>query len=74
MLRPVLTLDGGDITMGTLFHTVAREHDFELQLMQRLGYDATCETLTPTCGDGSELLCDALPPNCPGDLVLAVED
>jgi 5'-nucleotidase len=37
---PVLLLDGGDITMGTLFHTVTRETGAELQLMHRLGYDA----------------------------------
>jgi 5'-nucleotidase / UDP-sugar diphosphatase len=37
---PVLLLDGGDVTMGTLFHTVTRETGAELQLMSTLGYDA----------------------------------
>lgn len=36
----VLLLDGGDFTMGTLFHTVAREMGSELRLMSELGYDA----------------------------------
>ncbi|MBE7437612.1 MAG: bifunctional metallophosphatase/5'-nucleotidase [Spirochaetales bacterium] len=35
-----LTLDGGDITMGTLFHTVTRETGGELTLMRMAGYDA----------------------------------
>ncbi|GIZ13589.1 bifunctional UDP-sugar hydrolase/5'-nucleotidase [Pseudomonas sp. NCCP-436] len=39
--QPLLLLDGGDFTMGTLFHTVAREMGSELQLMTELGYDAT---------------------------------
>ena len=38
---PVLVIDGGDWTMGTLFHTITRETGAELQLMKRLGYDAT---------------------------------
>ena len=37
---PVLLLDGGDFTMGTLFHTVTREVGGELRLMSELGYDA----------------------------------
>jgi len=37
---PLLLVDGGDITMGTLFHTVTRETGGELQLMARMGYDA----------------------------------
>ncbi|MBT6176748.1 MAG: bifunctional metallophosphatase/5'-nucleotidase [Deltaproteobacteria bacterium] len=37
---PVLLLDGGDFSMGTLFHTVTRETGMELQLMQAMGYDA----------------------------------
>jgi 5'-nucleotidase/UDP-sugar diphosphatase len=37
---PVLLLDGGDVTMGTLFHTVTRETGGELRLMHQLGYDA----------------------------------
>ena len=36
----VLLLDGGDITMGTLFHTVTRETGGELRLMALAGYDA----------------------------------
>jgi len=35
-----LTLDGGDITMGTLFHTVTRETGGELTLLRMAGYDA----------------------------------
>ena len=38
--NPVLVVDSGDFTMGTLFHTVAREYSFELRLMKRMGYDA----------------------------------
>lgn len=37
--QPLLLLDGGDFTMGTLFHTVTREVGGELQLMTTLGYD-----------------------------------
>ncbi len=37
---PVLLVDGGDWTMGSLFHTVTRENGTELQLMARMGYDA----------------------------------
>ncbi|MFT5683671.1 MAG: 5'-nucleotidase/UDP-sugar diphosphatase [Myxococcota bacterium] len=37
---PVVLLDGGDITMGSLFHTVARQTGAELQLMSMIGYDA----------------------------------
>ncbi len=37
---PVVLLDGGDITMGSLFHTVTRQTGAELQLMTMLGYDA----------------------------------
>jgi 5'-nucleotidase len=40
---PVLTLDAGDFTMGTLFHTLTREQSFELRLMKQMGYD--CVTL-----------------------------
>ncbi|MBF8163877.1 bifunctional metallophosphatase/5'-nucleotidase [Ectopseudomonas hydrolytica] len=36
----LLLLDGGDFTMGTLFHTIAREMGSELRLMTELGYDA----------------------------------
>jgi len=38
--QPLLLLDGGDFTMGTLFHTVSRELGGELRLMSELGYDA----------------------------------
>ncbi|HEX5843071.1 MAG TPA: bifunctional UDP-sugar hydrolase/5'-nucleotidase [Pseudomonas sp.] len=38
--QPVLLLDGGDFSMGTLFHTVTREIGGELRLMSELGYDA----------------------------------
>ncbi|WP_426414812.1 bifunctional metallophosphatase/5'-nucleotidase [Aestuariirhabdus sp. LZHN29] len=40
MTGPVLLLDGGDFSMGTLFHTLTRETGAELQLMTHLGYDA----------------------------------
>lgn len=36
----VLVLDGGDFTMGTLFHTLEAETGFQLQLMSKMGYDA----------------------------------
>ena len=36
----VLLLDGGDYSMGTLFHTIIREAGAELQLMSALQYDA----------------------------------
>ncbi|MCY1338436.1 thiosulfohydrolase SoxB [compost metagenome] len=39
--QPLLLLDAGDFTMGTLFHTVTRELGGELRLMSELGYDAT---------------------------------
>lgn len=39
--EPVLLLDGGDFTMGTLFHTISREMGSELRLMSELGYDAS---------------------------------
>jgi 5'-nucleotidase/UDP-sugar diphosphatase len=38
---PVLTLDGGDYSMGTPFAAASREIGGELQLMARMGYDAT---------------------------------
>lgn len=37
---PVLTLDGGDFLMGTLFHMLSREEAMELALMKEMGYDA----------------------------------
>jgi len=38
---PVLVLDAGDYSMGTAFAAAAREVGGELQLMTRMGYDAT---------------------------------
>ena len=38
---PVLVLDAGDFSMGTAFAAAAREAGGELQLMSRMGYDAT---------------------------------
>lgn len=38
--EPLLLLDAGDFTVGTLFHTLARETGSELQLLSELGYDA----------------------------------
>src|SRR4249920_1344197 len=38
---PVLTLDAGDFSMGTAFAAASREVGGELQLMSRMGYDAT---------------------------------
>lgn len=38
--NPVLVLDGGDFLMGSLFHTISREHAVELALMGQMGYDA----------------------------------
>jgi 5'-nucleotidase/UDP-sugar diphosphatase len=38
--QAVLLLDGGDFSMGTLFHTVTREIGGELRLLSELGYDA----------------------------------
>lgn len=35
-----LLVDGGDIAMGTLFHTDFREEASELRLMGKMGYDA----------------------------------
>ena len=40
--EPVLRLDAGDFTMGSLFHTITREIGAELQLMKFLRYDAVC--------------------------------
>jgi 5'-nucleotidase len=39
--QPLLLLDAGDFTMGTLFHTITREAGGELRLMSEIGYDAT---------------------------------
>ena len=38
---PVLVLDAGDYSMGTAFAAATRETGGELQLMSRMGYDAT---------------------------------
>jgi 5'-nucleotidase/UDP-sugar diphosphatase len=38
---PVLVLDAGDYSMGTAFGAATRETGGELQLMSRMGYDAT---------------------------------
>jgi 5'-nucleotidase len=38
---PVLVLDAGDYSMGTAFAAATRETGGELQLLSRLGYDAT---------------------------------
>ena len=38
---PVLILDGGDFSMGTAFAAASRELGGELQVMARMGYDAT---------------------------------
>ena len=38
---PVLILDAGDYSMGTAFAAATRETGGELQLMSRMGYDAT---------------------------------
>ena len=39
---PVLVLCAGDYSMGTPFGAATRETGSELQLMARMGYDATC--------------------------------
>ena len=38
---PVLVLDAGDYSMGTAFAAATRETGGELQLLSRMGYDAT---------------------------------
>jgi len=38
--HPVLVLDAGDFSMGSLFHMLTREEAFELRLMKTMGYDA----------------------------------
>jgi len=38
----VLTLDGGDFLMGTLFQTMEKSSGFQLKLMKEMGYDAVC--------------------------------
>lgn len=39
--EPVLLVDSGDFTVGTLYHTLATTLSLELTLMNTLGYDAT---------------------------------
>lgn len=38
--NPVLVVDAGDFTMGSLFHMLNREEAFELRLLKAMGYDA----------------------------------
>ena len=38
--HPVLVVDSGDFTMGSLFHMLNREEAFELRLLKAMGYDA----------------------------------
>ena len=38
--NPVLTLDAGDFSMGSLFQKLSREEAFELRLLKMMGYDA----------------------------------
>jgi 5'-nucleotidase len=38
--NPVLVVDAGDYTMGSLFHMLIREEAFELRLLKAMGYDA----------------------------------
>jgi 5'-nucleotidase/UDP-sugar diphosphatase len=40
--NPVLILDAGDFTMGSLFHMLSREEAFELKLLKAMGYDVIC--------------------------------
>lgn len=40
--NPVLTLDAGDFTMGTLFHMISPEEALELKLLKVMGYDVIC--------------------------------
>ncbi|HNZ11835.1 MAG: Trifunctional nucleotide phosphoesterase protein YfkN precursor [Deltaproteobacteria bacterium ADurb.Bin151] len=37
--QPVLVVDAGDYTMGSLFHMLNREEAFELRLLSAMGYD-----------------------------------
>ncbi|MEW6261858.1 MAG: bifunctional UDP-sugar hydrolase/5'-nucleotidase [Thermodesulfobacteriota bacterium] len=37
--HPVLVVDAGDFSMGSLFHLLIREEAFELRLMKTMGYD-----------------------------------
>ena len=38
----VLAIDGGDFLMGTLFHSLETKTGFQLQLMEKMGYDVVC--------------------------------
>ncbi len=38
--NPVLVVDAGDFTMGTLFHTMSRQSGGELRLLKAMGYHA----------------------------------
>lgn len=38
--HPVLVVDAGDYTMGSLFHMLSREEAYELRLLSAMGYDA----------------------------------
>ncbi len=38
--NPVLVVDAGDYTMGSLFHMLIREEALELRLLKAMGYDA----------------------------------
>lgn len=38
--HPVLVLDAGDFSMGSLFHMLIREEAFELRLLAAMGYNA----------------------------------
>jgi len=38
-LQPVLVVDAGDYTMGSLFHMLNREEAYELRLLSAMGYD-----------------------------------
>ncbi len=38
--HPVLVLDAGDFSMGSLFHILIREEAFELRLLAAMGYNA----------------------------------
>ncbi len=39
--RAVLTVDGGDFSMGTLFQTIYTSHAAELRMLGAMGFDAT---------------------------------
>ena len=37
---PRFVLDAGDFMMGSLYHTIAKNYAFELQIMKKMGYSA----------------------------------